>query len=424
MPTTNHSPLCSFQILERTAPSLPGLSVLDHQIAGALTALRLPALRMRHQRIAVGVGSRGIASINILVKALCDWLKGQGALPFIFPAMGSHGGATAEGQRAVLAEYGITTELMGVDVLCSMETVPLGTTPEGFRVFMDQHAWGAEGIVLLNRVKPHTDFSGKIESGLLKMITVGMGKAEGALETHHWSWKVGFEKVIRAISANVLATGKILAGVGVVENEFHQIAAVHAADAAGLVAMEEECLKVARPLVARIPFPKLDLLIIDELGKNISGTGMDTKIVGRGVEVQPGAAPDIRLIYARDLTLESGGNALGLGMAEAIHKHLFQKIDMDKMYANARTSMNTPMPRIPMVWPSDEGALAWLLGSIGSPGPIEQRVAWIRNTLDLNRIAISGLLAGEAAALPGWRLLPHTFAAQFDDAGNFVSTPV
>jgi hypothetical protein len=338
--------------------------------------------------------------------------------------MGSHGGATAEGQRTVLAEYGITPELIGVDVLCSMETVPLGRTPEGFQVSTDHHAWGADGVIVLNRVKPHTDFSGKIESGLLKMIAVGMGKAEGAKECHHWSWKFGFEKTIRAISAKVLATGKILAGVAVIENEFHQVAAIRASDAVGLVAMEEACLEVARPLVARIPFAQLDLLVIDELGKNISGTGMDTKIVGRAVELHPGEAPQIRLIYARDLTPESGGNALGLGMADAIHNRLYRKIDIQKMYANARTSMNTPMPRIPMVWESDQGALSWLLGSMGSPEPAEQRVAWIRNTLNLNRIAVSGLLAGEAANLPGWRLLTENFAPQFDADGNLLSSPI
>ena len=305
-----------------------------------------------------------------------------------------------------------------------MDTVSLGSTPEGFQVFMDRLAWESDGVVLLNRVKPHTDFSGKIESGLLKMIAVGMGKADGALECHHWSWKFGFETVIRAMSAKVLASGKILAGVAVVENEFHQVAALRAADAAGIVAMEEACLESARQWVARIPFPKLDLLIVDELGKNISGTGLDTKIVGRGVELQPGEAPQIRLIYVRDLTPESGGNALGVGLADAIHERLYRKIDLQKMYANARTSMNPPMPRIPIFWPSDQQALAWLLGALGSPEPAEQRVAWIRNTLNLNRIAISELLARDAAALPGWRLLPEPFAPAFDEAGNFASSPL
>ena len=424
MPSNTHIPLGDFRILERTEPSLPELTDLPRQIAGALGALALPAERLRDKRIAVAVGSRGIASIAVLAKALCDWLKREGALPFVFPAMGSHGGATAEGQQKVLAGYGVTPEFLDVSILSSMETVPLGATPEGFRVFMDRHAWEADGAVVLNRVKPHTDFSGKIESGLLKMLAVGMGKVDGALECHHWSWKFGYEKTLRAVSAKVLASGKILAGVAVVENEFHQIAALRGASVADIVATEEACLELARPLVARIPFPKLDLVIVDELGKNISGTGMDTKIVGRGVGLPPGAAPEIRLIYVRDITPESNGNALGVGLADAIHERLYRKIDLQKMYANARTSMNPPMPRIPIFWPSDREALDWLLGALGSPEPAEQRVAWIRNTLNLNRIAISERLAREAAALPGWRLLPEACAPGFDSGGNLTPSPV
>ena len=421
MSANAHAPLGTFRILERSAPSVPALSDLPQQIAGALGALALPAERLRGKRIAVAVGSRGIAAISVLAKAVCDWLKGQGARPFVFPAMGSHGGATAEGQQKILTGYGVTSEFLGADLIASMEAVSLGTTPEGFRVFMDRQAWEADGVVVLNRVKPHTDFSGKIESGLLKMIAVGMGKAEGAHECHRWSWKFGFEKVIRAMSAKALASGKILGGVAVVENEFHQVAAVRAAHAADISGMEEACLVMARPLLARIPFAKLDLLIVDELGKNISGTGMDTKVVGRGVELPPGAAPEIRLIYVRDITDESGGNALGVGLADAMHERLYRKIDLQKVYANARTSMNPPMPRLPMFWPSDRGALGWLLGALGSPEPHEQRVAWIRNTLHLDRIAISELLVREAAALPGWHILPEPFAPKFDVDENLVS---
>jgi hypothetical protein len=331
MPTEQPHPLGTLRILERAAPGAPGLTNLPQEIQQALDALALSASALSGKRIAVGVGSRGIASINVLVRELCQWLKQHGAQPFVFPAMGSHGGATAEGQKSVLEHYGLTPEFLGAEVNSSMATVSLGLTPEGFRVHMDRLAWEADGVVLLNRVKPHTDFSGKIESGLLKMIAVGMGKAEGALECHHWSWKFGFEKVIRAMSAKVLATGKILAGVAVVENEFHQVAALRAADAAGIAAMDETCLEIARPLVARIPFPKLDLLVVEELGKNVSGTGLDTKIVGRGVELHPGEAPQIRLIYVRDLTAESAGNALGVGLSDAIHERLYRKIDLMKM---------------------------------------------------------------------------------------------
>ncbi|MFZ0963011.1 MAG: lactate racemase domain-containing protein [Terriglobia bacterium] len=424
MPTKQRHPLGALRIVERVAPSAPALNDLPKELTLALENLALPAGSLREKRIAVAIGSRGIASINIMAREVCQWLKSQGARPFVFPAMGSHGGATAEGQEKILAEYGITPDFLGVDVLSSMEIVSLGTTPEGFQVFMDRYAWESDGVVSLNRVKPHTDFSGRIESGLLKMIAVGMGKAEGALECHHWSWKFGFEKVIRAMSAKTLASGKILAGVAVVENEFHQVADLCAASATGIAAMEESCLERARPLVARLPFPKLDLLIVDEMGKNISGTGLDTKIVGRGVELRPGEAPQIRLIYVRDLTPESGGNALGVGLADAIHERLYRKIDMQRMYANAWTSMNPPMPRIPMFLPSDQEALAWLLGALGSPEPAEQRVAWIRNTMNLNRIAISERLAGEAAGRPGWRQLPEPFAPSFDGMGNLAASPI
>jgi len=424
MSANAHAPFGTFRILERSAPSVPALGDLPQQVAGALGALALPAERLQDKRIAVAVGSRGIAAISVLAKGVCDWLKGQGARPFVFPAMGSHGGATAEGQQKILTGYGVTPEFLGADLIASMEAVPLGATPEGFRVFMDRHAWEADGVVVLNRVKPHTDFSGKIESGLLKMIAVGMGKVEGARECHRGSWKFGFEKVIRAMAAKVLASGKILGGLAVVENEFHQVAAVRAANAADISGMEETCLVMARPLVARIPLAKLDLLIVDELGKNISGTGMDTKVVGRGVELPAGAAPEIRLIYVRDITSESAGNALGVGLADAMHERLYRKIDLQKVYANARTSMNPPMPRLPMFWPSDRGALDWLLGALGSPEPHAQRVAWIRNTLNLSRIAISELLTREAAALPGWRILPEPFAPEFDGDENLVSSPL
>jgi len=423
MLSNGHIPLGNFQILERSGPSVPGLLDLPGHVVDALTGLNLPPAKLRGKRVAVAVGSRGIANLDVLVKSVCDWLKTQGARPFVFPAMGSHGGATAEGQRKVLAEYGITPENLGVEVVSSMETVSLGMTPEGFEAHVDRHAWEADGVVVLNRVKPHTDFSGTIESGPLKMIAVGMGKATGARECHRRSWKYGFEKVIRALAAKTLATGKILAGVAVVENELHQIAIVRAARAAGLASMEEACMEKARPLLARLPFPKLDLLILGEIGKNISGTGMDTRVVGRGLELPPGEAPQIRLIYARELTPESGGNALGVGLADAIHERLYRAIDLEKMYANARTSMNPPMPRIPIFWASDRQALDWVLGALGSPEPQEQRVAWIQNTLNLNRIAVTQALAAEAASLPAWRLLPEPFVPGFDREGNFAALP-
>ncbi len=391
---------------------------MGSSIPETLRGLSIAAEKLRGKRVAVAVGSRGIASLKEIVQAVCGWLKAQGAQPFIFPAMGSHGGGTAEGQRKILEDYGVTEAAMGVEIRSSMETVLLGTTPEGFRVFMDRNAWESDGVVVINRIKPHTDFSGKIESGLSKMLTIGMGKLEGATEGHRQSWKYGFETAIRAVSGKVLASGKILCGVALVENELHQIAAVRAALPEGIVAQEESTLQLARTLVSRIPFPAFHLLMVDEMGKNISGTGMDTKVIGRGVELPPGEAPRILMIYVRDLTRESDGNAVGVGFADVIHERLYRKIDFHKTYLNTGTSLNPAAGRLPIHLPSDREALDLTLGHVGSPEPSEQRIVWIRNTLSLDRIAISAPLAREATALQRWRLWKDVYPTDFDPAGN------
>jgi len=422
MTPNGHLPLASFYLLERTEPTLPKLHDLSGSIQETLTALGIAAGKLRGKRIAVAVGSRGVASLQEIVRAVCGWLKAQGAQPFIFPAMGSHGGGTAEGQRKILEGYGVTEAAMGVEIRSSMETVLLGVTPEGFRVFVDRNAWESDGVVVVNRIKPHTDFSGKIESGLLKMMTIGMGKLDGATEGHRYSWKYGFETTIRAVSGKVLASGKILCGVGVVENEWHEIAVVRAALPEGIVAQEESTLQLARTLVPRIPFEKLHLLIVDEMGKNISGAGMDTKVIGRGVELQsPGEAPRISMIYVRDLTPESGGNAIGVGNSDLIHERLYRKIDFEKMYLNARTALSPSGGRLPIHLSSDREALDLALGHLGGPEPADQRVVWVRNTLSLDRIAISAPLARETTALKRWRLSEGVHAADFDLAGNLNS---
>jgi hypothetical protein len=421
MTTDQHIPLASFYLLERTEPSLPKLDDLGTCIPEALRGLGISAKKLLGKRVAVAVGSRGIASLMEIVQAVCGWLKAQGALPFIFPAMGSHGGGSAEGQRKILEDYGVTEAAMGVEIRSSMETVLLGTTPEGFRVFVDRNAWESDGIVVINRIKPHTDFSGKIESGLLKMMAIGMGKLEGAIEGHRQSWKYGFETAIRAVSGKVLASGKILCGLALVENELHEIAMVRAVLPEGIVAQEESTLQLARTLVPRIPFPAFHLLMVDEIGKNISGTGMDTKVIGRGVELPPGEAPRISMIYVRDLTRESDGNAVGVGFADVIHERLFRRINFDKTYLNTRTALNPAASRLPIHLPSDREALDLALGHLGSPPPAEQRIVWIRNTLCLGRVAISAALAREAAALPRWRLSEGAHPAVFDPAGNLRS---
>ena len=418
MQTNGHISLAHLRWLERTAASVPRLDPLDTKIRGALDTLSLPKEKLRGRRIAVTVGSRGISSVREIARALCGWLKDQGAQPFVIPAMGSHGGATAEGQLKVLEGYGVTPDYIGAEIRSSMDAVCLGETPEGFKAFMDRNAWESDGVLVMNRVKPHTDFNGKIESGRLKMMAIGMGKIDGARECHRWSCKYGYEKVIRAVSSKVIASGKILCGLAVVENELHQIAEVRAARPEEIPAQEEQTLVLARRLVSRIPFSKLHLLIVDEMGKNISGCGMDTKVIGRGVELRPEEAPEIRLIYVRDLTAESAGNAAGIGLADLMHERLFNKIDLEKTYINVLTSLNPPMARLPIRLASDRQALELALGALGSPDPPDQRVVWIRNTLDLDRIAISERLAEETGTLDGWRLASKVLTPGYDREGN------
>ena len=387
----------------------------------SLAALRLPAAKTRGKRVAVTAGSRGIDRLPEVVRAVCLWLKSEGATAFVVPAMGSHGGGTSEGQRQVLEKYGLTPESTGAEIRSSIEPASLGSTPEGLDVYMDRNAFEADAVLVLNRVKPHTDFSGNIESGVVKMMAVGLGKAVGAQEVHRWSRKIGFEPCLRAVCAKVLSSGKILCGLALIENEFHQIAQVYATVPEGIVAQEEKALTIARQLVPRIPFSDLDLLVVDELGKNVSGSGMDTKVIGRGLPLIPADSPRIRVIYARDLTRETEGNAAGVGLADLIHDRLYRKIDYQKTFLNVRTSLNLPLAQVPMHCPSDRDAFDFALGYLGSPRPEQQRSVWIRNTVSLDRMACSQALATEASKLDGWHLEPEPLLPQFDREGNVCS---
>ena len=268
--------------------------------------------------VAVTCGSRGIDRIAAVVRAACAVLREAGARPFVVPAMGSHGGATAEGQRRLLADLGVTEELVGAPVVSSMETVSLGPTPQGFETFMDRAASEAGRVLVLNRVKLHTDFEGEVESGLIKMMAVGLGKLEGAGSLHQNSLRSGFPQAVLSMGRHVLASGRILAGLGLVENDRHSLCEIAAAPAAGIEALDRRLLARARQLHPTLPFSSLDLLIVDEIGKNISGAGMDTKVIGRSIH--PDSVPlgaersiQIRRIYIRDVTPEKRGQCDGHG---------------------------------------------------------------------------------------------------------------
>jgi hypothetical protein len=421
MTNNHHIPLSKFYILERKAPSRPRIQNLREVIHSALNGLGVQPERLRDKRIALTAGSRGIANLQEIVRSICDWLKEHGAQPFIIPAMGSHGGATAEGQRKILEEYGVTEPNVGAPIRASMETVVVGHTPLGFDVYADRQAWESDGIVVLNRIKPHSDYFGKIESGLMKMMAIGLGKREGAGEGHRQLWKHGFEPTVRAVAGKILESGKIVCGLGVTENEMHEIAGVHAALPADIPSTDETALLQARAMLPQVPFRNLQVLMIDEIGKNISGAGMDVKVVGRCPAMPVEQAPKYSMIYLRNLTEESGGNAVGMGFADVMHDRLFGKIDFDKTYINAVVSLTPWGGRMPIRMGSDQAAMDLMLGHLGSPDPAGQRIAWIRNTLLINRIAVSASLKDQMEAPDNWRVADDPFSPQFDAAGDLRS---
>src|SRR5574341_847606 len=323
----------------RVKQSFPRPRVADLPAAArrALGSARVPI--RPGDSVAVGAGSRGIANIHVIVKAAVDWLKELGARPFVFPAMGSHGGATAEGQRSVLAHYGITEATMGCEVRASMDVVQVGEAL-GLPVWLDRTASEADWIGLVNRVKPHTDFKGSIESGLFKMMTIGLGKYQGATQYHRANVSHGYETVITAVGREVLKKARIGFGLGIVENGYDETARVEAFNAADLEAGERRLLEDARGWMARLPFSPIDVLVVEEIGKNISGSGMDTNVIGRPSnphEPFP-ADPKILWIVTLDLTEESYGNAVGIGNADFTTRRLVDKIDMKPTLINAITA--------------------------------------------------------------------------------------
>jgi len=355
-------------------------------------------------RIAVAVGSRGIHALDRIVRTTVDWLRARGAVPFIVPAMGSHGGATAEGQAEVLASYGITERTMGVPVRSSMETVRLDSDGLDLDLFMDRNAWEADAVLLVNRVKPHTDFHGFPESGLLKMSVIGLGKHAQALAVHGRGIR-GLKEFILPAARRILATGRILGGLAVVENAWDRTMRVQAAPADGIEPMERDLLSLAATTMARLPLDRIDVLIADEMGKDVSGTGLDTNVIGRirilG-EAEP-AAPVIRSILVSRLTAASHGNAIGVGLADVITRELYDAIDFAATYENGLTSSFSERVKIPYVAPDHAAAVRAALRFAGlhpDPAVIRERarIVRVRNTLELSSLVVS---AAAAEALRG-----------------------
>jgi len=374
-------------------------------------------------RVAIGVGSRGIANIATIARAAVDFWKSRGARPFLIPVMGSHGAATAEGQADVLAHYGIIEQTMGAPVVSSLDVVPLGSTPEGIEVVMDRAAFESDGVMLLSRVKWHTDFDGKLESGVHKMMAIGLGKFAGAQRYHTFAVRLGLERVIRSVGRQVLGTGKMLGGLAILEDARHSTAEVHALGVTDLERREEELLARVKSWAPRIPVPELDLLIVDEMGKNISGAGMDTKIVNRSVTGESNVwpnAPRILRILVRDLTSLSYGNAVGMGMADVITGGFFEKIDRHATELNALTASATRMCQTPIHFATDRLCLEKVVPTLGRLDTREATLGWIRNTLELDELMISENLRSQLEANPALEILGDPQPLEFDPGGNLV----
>jgi hypothetical protein len=392
-------------------------------IAGAVAdALGSASLSVkRGDTVAVGAGSRGIASIAAIVRATVDWLKGRGARPFIFPAMGSHGGATPEGQRGVLTHYGITEASMGCEIRATMDVVQVGEAL-GLPVWVDRIAAEADWIGLVNRVKPHTDFKGSIESGLFKMMTIGLGKLQGATQYHRANVTHGYETVITAVGREILRKARIGFGLGIVENGYDETARIEAFNASDLEAGERRLLKDAREWMARLPFSPVDVLVVEEIGKNISGSGMDTNVIGRPSnphEPFP-ADPKILWIVALDLTEESGGNATGIGNADFTTRRLAEKIDWKPTAINCLTACAPNGAKLPLVFESDREAVENALNCIGLTRPAQARVIRIKNTLVLGEIECSETFLPEIARRPDLAIVGEAHPLAFDVAGQIV----
>lgn len=374
----------------------PRVTDVPGAVARSLEAAGLPI--KRGDTVAVGAGSRGIANVDVIVGATVRWLRDLGARPFVFPAMGSHGGGTAEGQLSVLEHYGITEATMGCPVRATMDVTQVGEAL-GLPVWLDRHAAEANWIGLVNRIKPHTDFKGSIESGLFKMMTIGLGKWKGAVQYHRANVSHGYETVITAVGREMLAKARIGFGVGIVENGYDETAQVEAFSARELEAGERRLLKSAREWMARLPFSPIDVLIVEQIGKNISGSGMDTNVIGRPTNpFEPFPAdPKILWIVALDITEESYGNATGLGNADFTTRRLVDKIDMKATLINCITACAPWGARVPATYETDREAIETALDCIGLTPPERARVVRIKNTLVLGELEVSDAFAAEVA---------------------------
>ncbi len=371
-------------------------------------------------RIAITVGSRGISELPALVRGTVEALKALGAHPFIVPSMGSHGGATAAGQTEVLHGYGISEESVGAPIHASMDVVELGSTDLGVPVYMDRITWESDGVVVLGRVKAHTAFKAPIESGLCKMLAVGLGKQRGA-ETMH---RAGLARTIPEAAKVGIASGKVVLGIAVVENASDQLMRIDVVEPQAFHDADRELLVASNAVLPRIPFDHADVLILDWIGKDLSGSGMDPNVIGMWRRLGGERSPDYRRIVVRDVTEESRGNAIGIGWADVTTNHLVSRIDYAAMYMNCLTANAPDIARVPMTMPNDREAISIAIRtSGGSASPDAVRLVHAHSTLRLEELMVSEALLADVHANPALEIISDPMPMVFNAAGVLVGVP-
>ena len=399
----------------------PEVSDVAAEVENQLSQLQLSGTIQPGETVAISAGSRGVANIHIIIKAVADHLRSIGAEPFIVPAMGSHGGGTAEGQQKIIENYGITEEFCNCPIKASMETVIVCDASEGFPVHFDKHAHGADHVVVVGRVKPHTNFTGDIESGLMKMMLIGLGKHAGAKIYHRAIADFSFGQIVRSVAREVLAKCRIVAGLAIVENSYDETARIEAIAPDNFEDREKELLVLAKQWMPTLPFEAADILVLDEIGKDISGSGMDTNVVGRKYhdhQAAEGETPRIKKIVVRGLTPATHGNASGIGMAEFCRTQLVEEMDARITRINCITGGHSTGAMVPLDYETDREILDVALVSIGLTEPPDARFLWARNTLDVSEIVCSDVYLQEAQERDDLEVLSEPRPMPFGEDGN------
>ena len=401
----------------------PSYSVenITEEIKSEIANLKLQKLIKPGDSIAITAGSRGITDINVITRTVIDELIKLQGKPFIIPAMGSHGGATVSGQLKVLEGYGITEKKMGVPIKATMDVVKIGEINNGIPVYIDKNVINADHVVAINRIKAHTRFAGEIESGLVKMLLVGLGKDAGARVYHRAIMNNTFDLIVESALPFVLSRLSVLFGLAIIENAYGKVADISAMMGEDITKKEPGLKKKSFELMAKLPFSNIDLLIVDNMGKDISGTGMDTNIIGSkdvNSSKTPNEGAGISRIFVRDLTPNSHGNACGIGLADFTTRKLVNKINFQETYINCVTALRPEGAKIPMTFECDKDAIEAAISTCGVENPDDMKIVWIKNTLDLEMVIVSEGYLDDLNGRDNFEEISSTREITFDSSGN------